>query len=520
MALTIHGCSVPVVRPAQPSSSLSSSPRLILFLVSDQFSYEYLERLQSLWSGGIKTLLTKSANFSEGFHKHAITETCPGHASLITGTHPSESGIIANNWFDRNTGEEVYCVDDRKFQKSPRNLLTPTLGDWMKGANPKSKVFAVSAKDRAAIVLGGHSADGAYWYDKKTGRIVSSAYYSEAAAPWLSAFNSDAPLDRFYGKPWTPLPLTKRQLRDAGVVETGRYNYSENLPHPLGDLSPVPTASFYSDIYSSPFIDELVGLFSQRLLFETKLGADEVPDLLAISFSAVDTVGHQFGPHSRHQIDNLLRLDKTLERLFSSIEKSIGLENVLVVFSADHGVQAFPEVQNRKGVKDAARVGLPEYHCLQNILQTLPSETRFSAPWYLTPHISELSREKIRLAIAACPNIAKVWLSSELMNQNHLDQFHELFKNSFHPQRSPDFLIQWRKNFLPTRRGTNHGTPYKYDSHVPILIMGSSVKSVTQTQPIATVDVAPLLADIANVPTPMKRTPTRIRLKNSITKAR
>lgn len=516
--LIAHGCSATAASPARRNDRISSSPRLILFLVSDQFSHDYLDRLNHLWTGGIRTLLTKSANFTEAFHRHAITETCPGHASLITGTHPSKSGIVANNWFDRFTGEEVYCVDDQKFQKSPRNLLTPTLGDWMKSANPKSKVFSVSAKDRAAVILGGHTADGAYWYDKKTGRMISSAYYPEATAPWLTAFNSDAHLDRLYGTAWNPRNLTQKQLKVAGAVETDRDCCMENLPRPLGDLSPIPTASFYSDIAATPMIDELVELFSETLLAKTRLGKDNIPDLLAISFSAVDTVGHQFGPHSRQQIDNLLRLDQTLERLFSSIERSIGLENVLVVFSADHGVQAFPEVQNIKGLRTAKRVGLPEYKCLQNIVHTLPPETQFSAPWYLKTYTAKDSQEQIRANIAACPNIEKVWLASELTNEDHLDHFHKLFKNSFHPKRSPDFLIQWKRNFLPTRRGTNHGTPYKYDSHVPLLIMGTSVNPSTVTQQIATVDVAPLLADIANIPTPMKETPARASLKNSITR--
>ena len=487
------------------------APRLVLLIAIDQMRADYLERFGPLLTEGLARLLREGVVFKDAHHFHAATETAPGHATLATGVFPKRHGIIGNSWFDRESGDDMYCCADPDYGVSPRNMLAPALGDRLKAAYPQAKVFAASGKDRAAILMGGHDADGAWWYSRSRGAWVTSPYYGgpESQPEWLDAFNDEDRLAVHFGTAWAPLlPLEHTSAYDIEPLDRG--SFADTFPHALGGYT-VERSAFYNSIYRSPFLDSYLEDFAETLIEAEDLGADEVPDLLAVSFSALDTVGHGFGPNAPETLDTILRLDRTIGELLDFVDEKIGMENVVVALSADHGVGIVPELIVRDG-GEGGRFGAEQTLCLQRLLARL--EERFGGgeflldTFYLDAEAIEAAgadraaiEDQIIDSMSNCSLIAEVVRPADLDASNPL---HELYLNSYHPERSDDLIAVPEPNVLPLALSAvtaSHGSPYSYDTHVPLIIRRQDGAGRVAPERANTIDLAPSLAAILGLDT-------------------
>lgn len=507
-------------RPAGRRVELAAgAPALVLLLVIDQGAEDQIERWRPLLGAGLERLLEQSAWFTDARQDHAVTETSPGHATLATGRQPRRHGIIGNEWIDPESGEEVYSVDDPQVDRSPRNLRGEALGDWLHDAVPGSQVFAVSGKDRAAILLGGQHPDGVLWFDSETGRFVSSAYYGwgEDGPPWLAAFYREHSPARRFGRLWEPLPevAARAPALGAASVDFGALAASRSFPHALGGLELAPDSDYFAALYRSPFGDAYLAELAETLIAEEGLGRDRSPDLLAVSFSSLDAVGHLYGPDSLEYADTLARLDRTLGELLDEVDRRVGLDRTLVVLSADHGVDAAPEVAAARGGA-ARRAGADDALCFQGVEADLESELG-PATWLrpgpfvdrraVAAHHLELGAVEAAAAklLARCPGVARVWTRSELEGASLPDApFARLFFNAFDPERSPDLLVQLAPDLLDAGPPVvaSHGSPYPYDTRVPWLVRGAGIAPRRIPATVSAADVAPTIAGLVGIPVP------------------
>jgi predicted AlkP superfamily pyrophosphatase or phosphodiesterase len=484
----------------------SGTPRLVVVIVVDQMRGDCLARFDRFWQGGFRYLLDRGVNFTDAHQDHALTETAPGHATLATGCFPSRHGIFSNYWIDRESGEEVYAVEDDDGATTPERLECATLGDWMKARYPTARVFTAAGKDRSAVLLGGREADGAFFYDDENGDWKSAEYYYRQEPAWVAAFNDQRLLDRRFGEAWTALPAGPEDLAATGIEAFDLGPLEPDLPIVFGDLEPAPGAAFYEDIWASPFLDEALGRFAEQLIGAETLGGDDVPDLLALGFSAADAVGHSYGPDSPQLLDTLRRLDLTLGELFEFLDRRIGLDNVLLALSSDHGVSAMPELSQARG-QAGRRADAADVLCMQGVSQKL--QGRFGEGSWLRPgpfvnrvlaKATDHEYEDVEAAaaelIAGCPNVARVWTRTQLLrSETATDPEGRLFVNSFAGERAPDLLVEWDEFFLPSRRSAaSHGTAWRYDTHVPLVIAGGGLLPAVRNERVRTADLAPSLA--------------------------
>ena len=492
---------------AEPGAPVpEGAPRLVLVIAVDQMRADYLERFGPLLTEGLARLLREGVVFTDAHHFHAATETAPGHATLATGVFPKRHGIVGNSWFDREARDEAYCCGDPDFGVSPRNMLAPAIGDRMKAAWPGAKVFSASGKDRAAILMGGHEADGAWWYSRSSGAWVTSPYYGapESQPEWVAAFNDEDRLAVHFGTAWEPLlPLEHTSAYDIEPLDRG--SFADTFPHALGGYT-VERSAFYASIYRSPFVDDYLGNFAEALIEAEDLGGDEVPDLLALSFSALDTVGHGFGPNAPETLDVILRLDRTIGKLLDFVDERIGMEHVVVALSADHGVGIVPELVVRDG-GEGGRFGTEQTLCLQRLQSRL--EGRFGGGEFLldtfyldgeTIAAEEANRgaieDEIIDVMSDCPLVAEVLRPADLDPANPL---HELYLNGYYPERSGDLIVVPEPNVLPVGLSVvtaSHGSPYPYDTHIPLIVRRQDGAGSVVAERANTIDLAPILAAI------------------------
>lgn len=309
------------VTPAAPETAAPARPRLVVFVSVDQMHAEYLDRFASLFEGGLKRVNAEGAVFTNALYRHANSETGPGHAVLLSGRHARDNGIVSNDWYDRLRRRPTNVVDDpaaapvpgpKGRGASPSHFVGETLGDLLKKASPASRVVGVSMKDRAAILMSGPRADGAYWFEPSVGGFASSTYYGRTLPAWLEAWNAAGHVDALAGTSWT------RVLPDRAVYERlagpdkvhGEMDDASNVfPHPL--RGPARSPEFYDDLRRSPFIDELTRDVAVEAMKGWDLGTDDATDILAVGFSATDVIGHAFGPDSQEIMDDVVRLDRT-----------------------------------------------------------------------------------------------------------------------------------------------------------------------------------------------------------------
>ena len=503
-------------------------PPLVVFISVDQMRADYLDRFGDLFQGGLRRLLTEGAQFSEVYHAHSMTETAPGHATLATGVHPSRSGIVANEWWDRSSGQRSYAAEDSEATivgvpglpgRSPANLLRSTVGDWLKDSSSDSKVFSVAIKDRVAVILGGHEPDGAFWYDYDVGRYVTSTHYTDSYPEWLDVFNQEISTPEYVGRTWQR--LLPEEKYSISRVDSAPYEFDGvhiAFPHVV-DLTDTTTSPF-QELAHTPFGDEMTLAMVQRLIKNENIGRDEVPDLLFVGASASDLIGHRFGPFSQEMQDYYIRLDRMLGSFFDFLDEEVGRDRYVTVLTSDHGSAAIPEYRQQMGLsgkrvetsdfRDQLIGGLTEsLHEMEIYAQPAPLlmfplglVLRFQGE-EVTEEQLEGARNMVAAQLRQAEILADVVTYTELLSNEGRPEYWEEYMRSFHPDRAPDIFIRYHEfDVFPASIRTNHGTPYSYDQHVPFLVMGSSIEHKNIDRHIWTVDIAPTVAALLQIPSP------------------
>jgi predicted AlkP superfamily pyrophosphatase or phosphodiesterase len=508
------GVSILVLLAAKGGAIESHPPRLVLFLIIDQARADYFTRFRPALEGGLASILGPAVVFTDAHQRHAITATAPGHASLSTGLYPRHSGIVGNDWFDRSENREVYCLEDPGSPvippgsgegRSPRRLLGTGLGDWMKARWPETRVFSIGGKDRSSALMGGKNADAAFWYDQGTGQWVTSRYYMTDYPGWIQEYHAGRPVESYLGARWETAPLPEPLLASMEIE-----------PAPAGERARDAGKSPFEALFDSPFIEEYLLDFARRLVVQQNVGKDDVPDLLALNFSSVDSIGHDYGPNSPEVLDAFLRLDRELEGFLRFLDEAVGLDRVAIAISADHGVAPLPEYRASRGLP-AGRLDPSYYDCIERARKTFEEAfgeaNGFADAFYfhretLAARGVERARAEAFLAkeLSSCPSVARVWTRTEIEAGGNGDGGREpeleLYRHGFHPDRSPDVYVQRETWFLDRRHGTTHGSPYDYDTHVPVIVLWPGVAARTVTTPIATVDLPVTLASLLGIETP------------------
>jgi len=502
-------------------SGETAPPKLVVFLSIDQGRAEYMERFHPALEGGLLLLLERGVIFTETHHAHATTVTAPGHASLSTGRFPSHSGIVGNDWYERGEKREVYCIEDREspvlavgegggrrpefLGRSPRRLRGTALGDWMKRRSRASKVYSAAGKDRASVLMGGKNADGAYWFDGESGQWVTSRYYMDEFPVWVREFHARRLADGYFGRTWKALAVPEALLSSMKIEASSAGVKDSGIPKVLGQGTLSEDSGFYHALFETPFLESYLLAFAESLVREEKLGADDTTDFLALGFSSVDSVGHDYGPNSRELLDAVLRLDRELGAFFRFLARTIGLERIAVALSADHGVAPLPEYEARHG-RPGRRLSSTDLACIARA----GKPRWFLAPLYFddkTLAKENLKREAAEAIVAeellACPGVAHVFTRSAIENaKGVVDPTLLQFARSFYPGRSPDLFVQFAEGLIEDHDGTTHGSPYEYDTHVPGIILWPGVLPQSVEKRIATVDLAVTIASLLGVEAP------------------
>lgn len=528
-------------QPAEP-------PRLILQITVDQLRGDLPTRYQDrMGEGGFRYLWENGVVYRDARHAHANTETIVGHATLATGAHPSGHGMVGNLWFDRETGFTTYNVEDPNYQllskdadvdpdaeidptqraarsegRSPSAILVSTFSDELRShTGGQSKVVGVSVKDRGAISMAGHTGS-AYWFSKSGGEFVTSTYYHDRYPDWVLAFNGEQPAQRFANTSWELLNDQASYLfgdSDYRFWEADVAGFGREFPHPYGD----GTSPYFNTLLTlSPAGDRLVLDFAKAALLGEQLGADDVTDYLSVSFSSTDYVGHVFGPSSLEQEDNLLRLDRTLADLLAFVDEHVGLDKTLIVLSADHGAPDTPGYLNSLGIpggyifpgswdQESAIARIKERFGISG-----PLLESYSHPYlYLARDVTgnagidqaeleaaiveELSKfDGVSLAVSSTALRAGEQPDTDLMRA---------VVNNFHGKRSGDIYVVFEPNwFINDFDGltvaSTHGSPWTYDTHVPIVFAGPGIEADVVDRRVHTVDIAPTLAAYMGVKPP------------------
>lgn len=485
-------------------------PKLVLAVVVDQFRYDYLLRFRSDYKAGFERILEHGAVFTDAHHEHFPTVTAIGHSTFLSGATPSLSGIVGNEWYDRETGKEVTSVSDTatkllggrpdRIGSSPHRMIVSTLGDELKMDGKADKVIGISIKDRAAILPSGHMADGAYWFDGATGNWVSSTYYFKELPQWVQDYDKSRPADKYLGAKWMPF--------NAAAGGT-----------PYLILASTPGPAFYNSIEASPFGNDLIEAMAEKAIAEEHLGTHAGTDLLTVSFSSNDYVGHALGPDSPQVHDISVQTDRILGRLLDYLDAHIGADNFLFVMTADHGVAPVPEVNEARKMPGGR---IPEKDVLDTVQKALVAqfgegnwivghegpEPYFNYDLIAQKHLDPANVEEVGAeALRHYPHIFRVYTRSDIMNGRVAEDYVTRdIRNGFFWKRSPDiFPVPEPYYFIDesmTGRGTSHGTPFNYDTHVPVIFMGTMIKPGTYNAPVAVNDIAPTLATILQVEEP------------------
>ena len=523
---------------ARPQSEV----KLVLQITVDGLRGDLLNRYKGgFGDDGFAYLMKKGAVYTNAHYQHANTETIVGHAILATGAFPSEHGMVGNVWFDDETGELSYNIEDpqspilptrdevakadqldpsqkisRTKGRSPSVILAATFSDTLAAYyGGRSKIFGVSGKDRGAVSMAGHVGK-AFWYSTDTGDFVTSTYYYKTYPEWASQWNAQRKAESYSGKTWELLNDQSTYLlgdQDDRPYEVDLRGYGRLFPHPFGK-SDHPL--FCTRLLISPVGDQLALDFSKALIQNEKLGQDDIPDYLSISFSAVDAVNHFFGPSSLENEDVVCQLDRTLADLFKFVDKKVGLDKTLIVLSADHGMADMPEYMTELGLK-AERLYPDEVVRIANEIGKQQFEIDEIVKFFFRPYLyldhakikdKKLARAKVEQVVADAltdsRGIALAVSRSGLPSMQTTPILEQIQRN-YHPSRSGDIYVVQDPYWFLYEKGpvaAMHGSPWKYDTHVPILFAGPKMKPQTIHRLVHPVDVAPTLSAMLGMTAP------------------
>jgi predicted AlkP superfamily pyrophosphatase or phosphodiesterase len=493
--------------PRLSDAAERKKPKLLLAVVIDQFRYDYLTRFENQYNAGFARMLRKGAVFTDAHYIHFPTVTAIGHSTVMSGATPAVSGIVGNEWYDREKKQNVTSVSDESVQllggshgatgSSPHRLLVSTIPDELKMSGKGSKVIGVSIKDRSAILPAGHMADGAYWFDNDSNSWVSSTYYLPDLPGWVKEINSSRPASKYLGQSWLPLDAKPGAKPFCTMVNGADVRYC-------------------GSIEATPWGNEMIEAFAEQAVAAEQLGRHPGVDVLAISLSSNDYVGHAAGPDSPEVRDISIRTDRLLGKLMDYVDTQVGAGNTLLVLTADHGVAPVPEVNEQRKMPGGRLSMAALLDAMNQALNRSFGEGKWATAnsgdaIYL--NLDMIRDRKLNLAqveqtaaaaLRSLPHISRVYTGEQLAaGQVSNDSVSRALSNGYYAPRSGDlFAIPEPYYLFGAGRGTTHGTPFNYDTHVPVIFMGAGVKPGRYYQKIAVNDIAPTLAAMLDVEEP------------------
>ncbi|MBS1647193.1 MAG: alkaline phosphatase family protein [Bacteroidetes bacterium] len=508
--------------------SFAQQPKLVVGIVVDQMRYDYLYRFAEKYSdGGFKRLMRDGFLCKNAQYNYIPTYTGPGHASIYTGTTPAIHGIAANEWYNKKTKTETYCTQDKTAVPvgstgsagfmSPKNLEASTIGDELEiFTNQQAKVIGLSLKDRSSILPAGHAADAAYWFDGSTGTFITSTFYKKELPQWLVDFNAKKYAQQYLEKGWnTLLPITQytESLSDDNPYEKAPnkkekpifpYEYSQSLQKKEYDI-----------IRTTPMGNTLTKQLAIAAIEGENMGTDAVCDLLCVSFSSTDYIGHSFAPKSIEVEDAYIQLDKDLEDFLLYLDTKIGKDQYTVFLTADHGAsenvlylqsKKIPAgIVNKKEIEKKIKGALYQAFSDSLVLKYVNQQVYLNDSIIYAKHMDKFLIEKhCAQVLRSIPEVQDVFCSEQLFLQTQNDMLQKaLAQRGFNGQRSGDVLVVYKPGFVEYgATGTTHGSSYSYDTHVPLLFFGNGIVKGHSTRSIFITDIASTICQLLNIPYP------------------
>ena len=514
------------------ASAAQDRPALVVVIVVDQMRRDYIDDYGSKWRKGLRRLVDEGAWFTNAAYPYTTTLTCAGHATIATGTLPSTHGVISNQWWDRATQQVVSCTSDRQAKEVPygarqagsggsaKQLAAPTLAAALGAAG--GRVVAISLKRAASAMLAGNGrGDAVLWF--QGGGWSSSTAWSATPEKSLLRHAERAPIEEDFGRVWNRvLRNSDYKHDDKGLGEKPSAEWDVEMPHALQPRDGRPTMFFYEAWQESPYSDNALARLATAAIEGMKLGQGASTDFLGISFSALDVVGHDFGPRSHEIQDVMLHLDAGLARLFEQLDRRVGKGKYVVAFTADHGVATIPEQMLAEGA-DAGRIKMAD---TMTVVEALVNEKLGADRWVATQAYSEFYFRgtlfdkvladaellaSIKKALLAVPGVARVYDRTEIAGLAASDDpLARAVAAGFYPARSGDLLIIPKPNWIFVSddkteipgNATTHGSGYPYDTKVPLILLGGSLTPGRYDQPATPADIAPTLARLSGVALP------------------
>lgn len=512
----------------QPTANTDQThPKLVVGIVVDQMRYDYLTRFKNKFgNNGFKRLQDNGFNLKNHHFNYVPTYTGPGHASIYTGTTPMNHGIIANHWYDKDSKKGAYCAGDstvsgvgvrgKSGQMSPIKMRTTSVTDQLKlHTQHKSNVIGISLKDRGAILPAGHTANAAYWFEgNNEGKFITSTYYTDKLPAWVTDFNNTVDV---YMKEWnTILPIeqyTESGMDDNHFEATFKGNKHVTFPYDLKELS--KKNGGYSILKATPFGNNLVTDFAIAAIKNENLGADNVTDFLAISYSSPDYVGHQFGVNSIEVEDTYIRLDADIEKLLNHLDTTVGKGEYTVFLTADHGAIHVPNYLkskkipagyfNKKAFREKLAAALDKRYKVEGLIENISNNQVFL-------NSSLIEKQQINMAeiqayivqqIIKYPNISKAFTAHAMSSTQFTSGVAHLLQNGYHQKYSGDVLFVLAPSVISyPEKGSTHGSSFSYDTHVPLLFYGAGIKKGTSIKRTEVIDIAPTISVLLGISFP------------------
>lgn len=503
----------------------NAQPKLVVGIVIDQMRYDYIDRYWNKFGNhGFKRLVNEGFFCKNTNYNYVPTITAPGHASIYTGATPSVHGIVANDWVDKETKGNVYCVYDHSVNSvgtanssgkmSPKNLISSTIGEELKKASIHSKVIGIALKDRGAILPAGHTANAAYWYDGTSGNWITSSYYMKELPAWVNNFNRKELAKSYLSQDWTTiLPIGQYTESDADDNVCERIFKGKDKPTFPYDLpSLMKTNGGFELIRTTPFGNSFTKDFSIETIKNEALGKDSITDLLCVSFSSTDNIGHYFGPQSVEVEDCYIRLDKDIAELLIFLDEFVGKKEYLFFLTADHGGSEAILCLQKKNIPAGV---IHEKVIAESLKKKFSDQYGDSILMAVSGYdvylnkskIAEkkLNMEDIQKATVQCllkmEGIADAITSVDIQNNTFQDSIRSKVKAGFNAKRSGDVIFVLKPNWLSGyNKGASHGSPYRYDTHVPLILFGWNINGGSTSNKIAITDIAPTISHLLGIP--------------------
>ena len=516
---------------AQPTQA----PKLVVGIVVDQMCYDYIARFgHNFGPNGFHQLVNKGAFCMNTTYNYAPTLTGPGHASIYTGTTPSNHGIIANEWYRKDTKTTINCVDDTNYNTvgsssdagvcSPQQLKSLTVTDQLKLSFPHAKIISLSIKDRGAILPGGHLADGAYWYDPSVGKMITSSYYKQALPAWMNDFNMNHSVASIMQSGWSCSVTSKPFNNDVDSSKYERSIIKGQPPVFPYDFSHLKPEEQYALFGYTPHANTYLTQAAIQALINEQLGHDKVTDMLCISYSTPDLVGHNYGPYSKELEDIYIRLDQDIALLIRTLNQTVGKSNYTLFLTADHAVAPIPQhmIDQRlpggyfdsQHLKETLLKKLNENYGLT--IDLVIQNNNIYVDQATKVYVDQDIIGKIKSILKDYPGIRKVYTREELTNTYLNEPEFELVKRGYAQRENGDLILVLDPNVIPahnteeSHKGTTHGSVYNYDTHVPLIWYGKHINTGKYVNPISITDVAATLSTLLNIQRPASMTGTCI----------